>query len=231
MSQSQQATHKPWLELSEAAEFLGVHFTTLRRWADAGDVPCIRTPGGRRRFQRDELVAFLESLRQGNKRALATIESTNHPMSMSAVKHNGIKQEPWYGRLDESLRRQMRREGQRLMAVLMQYATRSDGGEIFLQEGERFAAFYGQACYENGLSLVETSRAFLLVRRSIKDSVYQAGALAGAPDQDTWRLYNRMNTFLDTMLLSTLAAYDQAQKRDADPRANDVRHKDTRTLP
>jgi hypothetical protein len=24
----------PWLDLSEAARFLGVHFTTLRRWAD-----------------------------------------------------------------------------------------------------------------------------------------------------------------------------------------------------
>ena len=36
-----------WLDLSAAADYLGVHFTTLRRWTDDGKVPCIRTPGGR----------------------------------------------------------------------------------------------------------------------------------------------------------------------------------------
>jgi hypothetical protein len=53
-------------------------------------------------------------------------------------------------------------------------------------------------------------RAFLTVRRGIKDSVYEAGALAGAPDRDTWRLYDRMNAFLDVMLLATVEAYQNA---------------------
>ena len=39
-----------WLTLSEAAEQLGVHPTTLRRWADNGDIPVSVTPGGHRRF-------------------------------------------------------------------------------------------------------------------------------------------------------------------------------------
>jgi hypothetical protein len=63
------------------------------------------------------------------------------------------------------------------------------------------------------LTLIETLRAFLLVRRSINDSVHQAGALAGAPDPDTWRLYDRMTTFLDALLIATVAGFDQAQTR------------------
>jgi hypothetical protein len=75
------------------------------------------------------------------------------------------------------------------------------------------AVTYGVACHQGGLSLLETLRAFLLVRRSINDSVHQAGALAGAPDAETWRLYDRMATFLDAMLIATVDAYEQAQPR------------------
>jgi excisionase family DNA binding protein len=39
------------LNIVEAARRLGVDQKTLRRWADAGKVPHIRTMGGQRRFQ------------------------------------------------------------------------------------------------------------------------------------------------------------------------------------
>lgn len=204
-----------WMELSEAADYLGVHFTTLRRWADDGKVPYIRTPGGRRRFNRAELSAFLVSMRSGSAQHESMIaqgfEATGH--AGARLTHVGVSQEPWYSRLDEMQRNAMRSEGQRLMAVLMQYATRSNGGEVFLAEGRRLAAHYGEACHSANLSLVETVQAFVRVRRSIMDSVYQAGALAGSPDADTWRLYDRMNNFLDNMLLATLEAYEGAGKK------------------
>ncbi len=201
-----------WLDLSEAADYLGVHFTTLRRWTDDGKVPCIRTPGGRRRYRLAELTAFLASLKQGAPRAALTTDS----QSLAALlppKHLGIATEPWYGRLDEATRTTMRHGGQQLMAVLMQYVARQDGGEAFLQEGQRLAAGYGMECRRAGLTLIEMLRAFLLVRRAINDSVHRAGALAGAPDADTWRLYERMTTFLDALLIATVAGFEEAQAR------------------
>ena len=35
-----------WLSLSDAAEYLGVHPSTVRAWADKGDLPVHRTAGG-----------------------------------------------------------------------------------------------------------------------------------------------------------------------------------------
>ncbi len=57
------STHdeKPTLRLSEAASLLGVHPDTLRRWADAGQVPCTRTPGGERRFLRTDIDAVYDT--------------------------------------------------------------------------------------------------------------------------------------------------------------------------
>jgi len=201
-----------WLDLSAAANYLGVHFTTLRRWTDAGEVPCIRTPGGRRRYRLAELTSFLASLQQGEIRAPGPEVAGPGLTSLLPPKNIALAAEPWYGRLDETMRATMRHGGQQLMAVLMQYATRSSGGEAFLEEGQRLASAYGEASHKAGLTLIETLHAFLLVRRSINDSVHQAGALAGAPDAETWRLYDRIATFLDAMLISTVTGFEQAQR-------------------
>ena len=47
---------------SQAAHYLGVSLATVRRWTDAGHISCYRTPGGQRRFSRDQLDYFITSL-------------------------------------------------------------------------------------------------------------------------------------------------------------------------
>jgi excisionase family DNA binding protein len=47
---------------SQAARYLGVSLATIRRWADAGHLSCYRTPGGQRRFSREQLDGFVDSL-------------------------------------------------------------------------------------------------------------------------------------------------------------------------
>lgn len=47
------------LSVSAAARLLGVSSSSLRAWAAAGRVPHVRTPGGHRRFDLDELVRWL----------------------------------------------------------------------------------------------------------------------------------------------------------------------------
>ena len=47
---------------SQAARYVGVSLATIRRWADAGHLSCYRTPGGQRRFSRDQLDDFVSSL-------------------------------------------------------------------------------------------------------------------------------------------------------------------------
>lgn len=47
---------------SQAARYLGVSLATVRRWTDAGHIGCYRTPGGQRRFSRDQLDDFIASM-------------------------------------------------------------------------------------------------------------------------------------------------------------------------
>jgi excisionase family DNA binding protein len=60
-----------WLTLGQAAKYLGVAQSTIRKWSDQGRVPAFYTPGGHRRYRRPDLDNFLNrsgpggSLQQG----------------------------------------------------------------------------------------------------------------------------------------------------------------------
>jgi len=56
--------HSLAITTSQAARRLGVSLTTVRRWADEGHLSVSRTPGGQRRFSREEIDRFVDSLRQ-----------------------------------------------------------------------------------------------------------------------------------------------------------------------
>jgi excisionase family DNA binding protein len=48
-----------WMTLGQAAKFLGVAQSTIRKWSDHGRIPTFYTPGGHRRYRRGDLEAFL----------------------------------------------------------------------------------------------------------------------------------------------------------------------------
>lgn len=53
----------------EAAAFLGVGTSSVKRWADDGVLTCVKTPGGHRRFPRTEVEAMLRD-RTGSDEAV-----------------------------------------------------------------------------------------------------------------------------------------------------------------
>ncbi len=63
-----------WLTLGQAAKYLGVAQSTIRKWSDGGRLTAFYTPGGHRRFRRSDLDAFLGSSRgAGRTRPLVLI--------------------------------------------------------------------------------------------------------------------------------------------------------------
>ncbi|MGZ8694464.1 MAG: response regulator [Gaiellaceae bacterium] len=49
-----------WLTLGQAAKYLGVAQSTIRKWSDVGRLPAFYTPGGHRRYRRGDLDEFLK---------------------------------------------------------------------------------------------------------------------------------------------------------------------------
>ncbi len=58
------ADRRPMFTSSQAARYVGVSQSAIRRWSDSGHLASHRTPGGQRRFSREQLDHFVASLRR-----------------------------------------------------------------------------------------------------------------------------------------------------------------------
>ena len=201
-------TETEWLRLSEAAEYLGVHFTTLRRWADAGQIPCMKTPGGRRRFLKSELDSFLQRSKEGGpKKQFLLPKETAQPEIIREIRQLGLRDEPWYAQISPEHQQLMAQSGRRLIGSLMQFASRDENRELYLLQGKKLAKDYGALCRESGLTEIQTMKAFVNIRHSIVDSLCEAGMVVQDSGEDTWRIYRRVNYFLDAVMLTILETF------------------------
>jgi excisionase family DNA binding protein len=63
---NRQTPQPEWLTLGQAAKYLGVAQSTMRKWSDLGRVSAFYTPGGHRRYRRSDLDRFLDSSGPGS---------------------------------------------------------------------------------------------------------------------------------------------------------------------
>jgi excisionase family DNA binding protein len=63
-----------WLTLGQAATYVGVAQSTMRKWTDSGRVASFKTPGGHRRYRRSDLDQFLDRSGRGG------VASTEGPL-------------------------------------------------------------------------------------------------------------------------------------------------------
>jgi excisionase family DNA binding protein len=204
-----------WLELSEAAKILGVHPSTLRRWADAGKVAHMRTLNGRRRFDLATIQAARKMMQQspvaevaGKLEAKALDFARLHKADMTGL-HGS-----WTANLNDEQLLLFRYSGQRLLGLMLQFISRNSGGESFLEEARHVAADYGLICYKAGLSLAQMTEAFLHFRRPVLQSVQSSTGLSGPLDRDGQRILLRTSDFFDALLVATIESYTQLNNKN-----------------
>ena len=61
------AAEPEWLTLGQAARYLGVAQSTIRKWTDLERLPAFKTPGGHRRYRRRDLDTFLSRSQPGKR--------------------------------------------------------------------------------------------------------------------------------------------------------------------
>jgi excisionase family DNA binding protein len=75
-----------WLTLGQAAKYLGVAQSTIRKWSDQGLVPAFYTPGGHRRFRRRDLDGFLARSGRSNQPGPLVLIVDDDPLLRRAVR-------------------------------------------------------------------------------------------------------------------------------------------------
>lgn len=196
-----------WLSLSDAAEMLGVHPSTVRLWSDKGILPVHKTQGGHRRYKRGEILLWAESSQKSKEEAIepeGMMQEIVKNVRMQ-ISEGRLQEESWYQKLDEDARTQYRTSARSLFQGLMTYVA-TNGREA---ESEAYAIGYEYASRARryNLSYVDAAKAFLFFRDTLVESVIKVYTEANIPARRATEMYTRMHTFTDDILISLLETY------------------------
>ncbi|MFN3492056.1 MAG: MerR family transcriptional regulator, partial [Anaerolineales bacterium] len=96
-----------WLSLSDAANILGVHPSTVRLWSNKGILPVHKTQGGHRRYRRNEISLWAESSFPSRFDANQIMQEIIRSLRIQ-ISEGSLEAESWYQKLDEEARAQYR---------------------------------------------------------------------------------------------------------------------------
>jgi excisionase family DNA binding protein len=200
------------LGLGAAAQYLGVHATTLRRWADRGSLPALLTPGGHRRFALADLQRFAAERRR--LRPAAKLEAAWADLALQRTRQEIVSRQdmPWLAAFDERDRQHKRELGRRLLGVMLQFVALPEGGEALLVEAERIGRAHAENTLSLGLPLVEALQVMLFFRDTVVEAAIQMPAAIHARPEANLQLLRRIHRLLNVVQLAIAGAYEQAQR-------------------
>lgn len=205
-------TVETWLSLTDAANRLGVHPATLRRWADQAEFPVMLTPGGHRRFALTDIQRFIAQRRQ-EARPAHTLELVLAEKALSHTRTEivGLGEARWLTSFDEEDRARKRLLGRRLMGLLLQYvsADGEDGADAgsLLTEVRAIANEYAANALNAGLSLTEAMQATMFFRDTLMEVAIDLPDSVKVRPQARKKLLRRINTVLNVIQLAMAEAY------------------------
>lgn len=201
------ATTDEWLSLSDAAQMLGVHPSTVRLWSDKGILPVHKTQGGHRRYRRSEIVLWAQTNSKSRMEALSP-ESMIQEIVRNVrlqISEGRIESESWYQKLDGEARMQYRLSARSLFQGLMTYVA-ADGDEA-AAEAYAIGYEYASRARRYQLNYVDAAKAFLFFRDALVESVIKVYTEANVPSKQATEMYTRIHTFTDEILISLLETY------------------------
>ena len=193
-----------WLSLRDACRLLDVSNTTLRQWADNGYLRVYRTPGGHRRFLRDDVESFANAPQQAQEQGREdAIEDSALRKIRRSLSRNDVVKQSWYQSVEEEGKDRMRLFGRRLLSLLLQGSGPRRRRQELLEEAHMLGREYGTEMSERGVSLKDTIEAFVFFRTMVLDST-NSGA------------WNRIIEAADRVLVGMADSYQDADERSSE---------------
>jgi excisionase family DNA binding protein len=206
---------REWLNLSEAAHLLGVHPSSIRSWADKGELPSQRTSGGHRRFRRVDVEQWAARQRKGPPPGASLVIQSALGRARMEMSDGHLSQLPWYVKLSDAARTAHREASHKLLDLLRRYLASATEGEreSLLLEARQMGADYYRLGKTSKLSLAESARAFLYFRDFLTDSVLQMIEAAGNPQSQSLAELNQLTAhFTNEILVALIEAHETERK-------------------
>lgn len=201
-----------WLSLGPASRLVGVDPDTLRRWADNGRVRAFTTPGGHRRFLREDLVR-LESARTARHRPLATLGATTERVTRAYARQYRDSARATAGdSFDPAERDAFRTDGRRLVELLIAFldSTNEQGRDELEAEAREVVAATAGRLAESGVDTTGAVEAFVAARRPFLGALAAVGRRRSLDVAAMTSLYDSAASLLDRLLLHFVTSFNAA---------------------
>jgi excisionase family DNA binding protein len=201
-----------WVGLGEAAEILGVHPTTVRHWADSGDLPSQRTPGGHRRFRRRDLHQWATMQQPTEERPNEAQIMMQAALGRARIEvgDGQLHGLGWYDQFDETTRQAHRALGRRLLEALTNHLNNPIESGRLHEDIRAIGVEYARLSIDQQIRLSDSVRAFLFFRDLLTESVIQmAGVLSLSTPRDWGERLRQVNDITDQLLLSLIDEYER----------------------
>jgi len=193
-----------WVSLARACELLGVNESTVRRWADSGEIQVFRTPGGHRRFAEAQLLAMIQA--GGGRRS-------DRPLSDAATSrirrqlHSGSA-DGWYGEIEQAERDALRPLGRRLVEIVDDYISRRGRRSELEEEVGDIGEQYGHELRRRGMPLAHAVQAFTFFRKSLDETAKQLSERNRLTADDAANAREAIAGLADRVLIGLTSVYD-----------------------
>ncbi len=196
-----------WVSLRQAASMLGVHPATVRNWADKGDIPSRRTPGGHRRFRKADLLQY--AAMQGELQPLEVQVIIQNALGRTRMQVGELNSEAWYKAMSDPSREQLREQGRDVLEALRDYLAHG-APEAKLSPAIRLGEQYAEILEADKLTLPQAVRGFLYFSDFVTNSVLTWSEITPPRSASEWaNLLRQVNTFINAMLLSIIEFYQE----------------------
>jgi len=193
-----------WLSLREACRLLQANESTLRQWADNGHLRVYRTPGGHRRFSREDVLSLTHQTSEGPEtESKASTEGLALRRIRRRLSHEDVARQSWYLSVEEEGRDRMRLFGRRLLSLLLQDAQPRRRYQETLNEALMLGHEYGAEMADRSVSLKDTTEAFIFFRTMVLDSANS-------------RSYMQITEIADRVLIGILESYQKRMDQITD---------------
>ncbi|MEX2374278.1 MAG: helix-turn-helix domain-containing protein [Dehalococcoidia bacterium] len=194
-----------WVSLARACEILGVNESTVRRWADSGEIQVFRTPGGHRRFDEAQLLELVET---GGRQPDRGLEEA----AVSRIRrqlHSNKEEVRWHRDTDADERDALRPLGRRLVEIVDDYLAKRGRRVELDAEVSSIGRAYGEELQRRGMPLSQAVQAFTFFRRSLDETAKQLAERNQMSAEESSLAREQIAGLADRVLLALTTVYDR----------------------
>lgn len=204
--------HQSWLTLGAASGMLGVSESTIRRWADAGDIRSFRTPGGHRRILEDDLKQFMAPIpsaapgRDTDRISDIALARVKRRISRGRQTHSMDA----FNTLSDEVRDRLRLMGRQLVDLFARYIASDSKKERFAEDARTIGHEYGRTLVGSDVRLTVAVSTFNSMRRSMEETAAQIAAEAGLSAEDSVVAIENILDLADVVMEGMAQMYEGA---------------------